>query len=274
VFGTALDSLRLTRRGRRSIDGQTVLVTGASSGIGAATAIAAGRMGATVLAVARRAELLDHVVEDITASGGVAESYPCDLTDPGDVETMVGLILQRHRIDMVVNNAGRSIRRSIPESWDRVHDFERTMAINYLAPVRLTLALLPHMVERRSGHFVNVTTAGVQLRTPRFAAYISSKSALDAFGQILTRELCADGITVSNIRLPLVRTDMIAPTEVFADVPAMSAEDAACIVIRALRERPVTANQLGPTLFELLSIVAPQLAERMSHRSSRYLRGS
>lgn len=137
-----------------------------------------------------------------------------------------------------------------------------------MAPVRLTLALLPHMVERGSGHIVNVTTAGVQLRTPRFAAYIASKSAIDAFGRVVARELCAEGITVSNIRLPLVRTAMIAPTEIYADMPAMSAESAAQIVVHALQRRPISVSQMGPTLFELLSIVAPRLAERMSQQSS------
>ena len=249
-----------------------MLVTGASSGIGAATAVEAGRLGATVIAVARRADRLDDVVERINAAGGTAISYPCDLIQPDHVEAMVELVLQRHRtVDVLVNNAGRSIRRSIPASWHRVHDFERTMAINYLAPVRLTMALLPHMVEAGSGHIVNVTTAGVQLRSPKFSAYISSKTALDTFGRIVAREMRTDGITVSNVRMPLVRTDMIAPTESYANVPALSAEEAARIVIRAAEQRPISVNRLGPTVFELLSIAAPQLAETMSHRSSRHL---
>ncbi|MEU3457310.1 SDR family NAD(P)-dependent oxidoreductase [Micromonospora sp. NPDC006766] len=252
--------------------GLTVLVTGASSGIGAATAVEAGRLGATVIAVARRADLLDGVVGRINASAGMAASYPCDLTQPDRVAAMVELILQRHQtVDVLVNNAGRSIRRSIPASWNRIHDFERTMAINYLAPVRLTMALLPHMVAAGSGHIVNVTTAGVQLRTPKFAAYISSKTALDTFGRIVAREMRADGITVSNVRMPLVRTDMIAPTEMFANVPALLPADAARIVIRAAEDRPISINRVGPTLFELLSIAAPKLAETMSHRSSRRL---
>lgn len=130
MFGAARDGTLRLRRGTHSVRGRTVLVTGASSGIGAATAVELGRRGATVLAVARRAELLDQLVHDITSAGGAADFYACDLTKSDAIDAMVGDILGRHQVDMLVNNAGRSIRRSIPESWGRVHDFERTIAIN------------------------------------------------------------------------------------------------------------------------------------------------
>ena len=158
------------------------MVTGASSGIGEATARAVAARGARVLLVARRSEELARVAADIEAAGGTAYAWPCDLTDEAAVEDMVAGVLAEHGgVDMLVNNAGRSIRRSLALSYDRVHDVERTIAINYVAPVRLILALLPQMVERGEGHVVNILTWGVQVKAPKFAAYIASKTALDTF---------------------------------------------------------------------------------------------
>ncbi|MDH6677868.1 NAD(P)-dependent dehydrogenase (short-subunit alcohol dehydrogenase family) [Rhodococcus sp. LBL1] len=240
-----------------------VLITGASSGIGRAAAIATAAKGATVLLLARRADELDAVVSQIRDAGGSAYAYQCDITDGEAVEHTVKSILAEHdHVDMLVNNAGRSIRRGLYRSTDRLHDFERTMAVNYFGAVRMVLALLPHMRERRFGHIVDISTAGVQARTPRFAAYIASKSALDAFADVAAAETLSDGITFTTIHMPLVRTPMIAPTGQYNAGPAASPEKAAAMVVRALIERPKRIDVPVGTLAEFGAIFAPRLKDR------------
>jgi len=250
--------------------GRTVLVTGASSGIGEATARAVAARGARVLLVARRAEQLDRVVTGIEAAGGTAHAYPCDLTDGPAVDRMVAAVLRDHGgVDMLVNNAGRSIRRSLALSYDRVHDVERTVAINYVAPVRLILGFLPGMAERGDGHVVNILTWGVQVKAPKFAPYIASKTALDTFSRIAGRETYGDGVTFTNVRLALVRTDMIGPTEVYRRTPAMSPERAAAKIVRALEDRPLTVNTWAGSVAELLNLALPRLSDAVSHAAAK-----
>jgi NAD(P)-dependent dehydrogenase (short-subunit alcohol dehydrogenase family) len=245
---------------------RTILVTGASSGIGEATATQVAARGATVLLVARRAEELGRVQEKILATGGKAFTYSCDLTDGDAVDGLVKDILAEHGgVDMLVNNAGRSIRRSVGLSTERFHDFERTMAINYFGPVRLVLGLLPSMTERRFGHIVNVTTQGLQTDTPRFAAYLASKAALEEFGLAAGRETLSDGITFTSVRMPLVRTDMIAPTGLYRALPASSPEKAAELVVRALEKRPQIVNRPEGTAAELATLAMPRLARLVAH---------
>jgi short-subunit dehydrogenase len=262
---------RLRRGAPRSpLAGQRVLVTGASSGIGEATARAVAARGAVVLLVARRSVELDRVVGDIAAAGGTASAYPCDLTDGTAVDRLVARILAEHGgVDLVVNNAGRSIRRSISLSYARMHDFDRTMAINFLAPVRLMLGLLPSMVAQRHGHVVNVLSWGVQVKAPKFSAYLASKTALDTFSRIAGRELYADGVTFTNIRLPLVRTAMIGPTDVYRRSRALTPEQAAARVVRALEDRPVTMNTLAGNVAEVLNLLLPRVSDAVSHHAAK-----
>ena len=168
------------------------------------------------------------------------------------------MLAEHGRVDMLVNNAGRSIRRSLEYSYDRMHDFERTMAINYFGPVRLILGLLPRMRERKFGHVVNIVTWGVQIKAPKFAAYIASKTALDTFSRIAGRETWYDNVTFTNLRLDLVRTDMIEATDAYRKAPAKSPEQAALLVVRALEDRPVTISTVAGRVGEVLNLVAPR----------------
>ncbi|GAB3874686.1 SDR family oxidoreductase [Kibdelosporangium lantanae] len=266
-------------RARRHVDradplaGRRILITGASSGIGRATALAVARRGAQVLLVARRETELDAVRAEIAAQGGSAWAYPCDLTDPAAVDDLVKRVLTDHpAVDMLVNNAGRSIRRSVHLSVDRLHDYERTMALNYFAPLRLTMGLLPHMRERRYGHVVNVTTMGLQTDTPRFSAYLASKAAIEEFGRVAGRELLSDGITFTSVRMPLVRTPMIeVVSNAYRGIPSMSPTAAADLVVRALVERPEVVNRPVGAGLELLRLVAQRSSRRGANLAYRMM---
>jgi short-subunit dehydrogenase len=252
--------------------GRTVMITGASSGIGEASALAIAARGAHVILVARRAEELDRVRAEIVAAGGAASAYVCDLTEADSVDTLVAAVLADHgAVDMLVNNAGRSIRRSLAYSYDRMHDFERTMAVNYFGPVRLTMGLLPAMRAQKFGHVVNVVTWGVQIKAPRFAAYIASKTALDTFSRIAGREAYADNVTFTNLRLSLVRTGMIAATDAYDRAPAKTPEQAAMMIVRACEDRPLTISTAVGSIAEVLNLVTPRLMDALaSAGSSRY----
>jgi short-subunit dehydrogenase len=252
------------------IDGKRVMVTGASSGIGEATALAVAARGGRVFLVARREDELERVAAEIRAAGGEASTYLCDLTDDTAVKGLVEAVLAEHGgVDMLVNNAGRSIRRSLSLSWDRMHDFERTMEINYFAPVRLMLGLLPSMVEQGGGHVVNVLSWGVQVKAPKFSAYLASKTALDVFSRVAGRELYGDGVTFTNVRMPLVRTPMIGPTELYAKSPALSPEQAAERIVRALEDRPLTVDTAVGRVAEVFNLVLPRASDAVLHHVAR-----
>jgi thioester reductase-like protein/enoyl-[acyl-carrier-protein] reductase (NADH) len=247
--------------------GRHVIITGASSGIGRASAIAVAARGATVFALARNAEALDELVAEIRAGGGQAYAFTCDVTDSSSVEHTVKDILGRFdHVDYLVNNAGRSIRRSVVNSTDRLHDYERMMAVNYFGAVRMVLALLPHWRERRFGHVVNVSSGGVQARSPKYSAYLPTKAALDAFADVVAAETLSDHITFTNIHMPLVATPMIVPSRRLNPVPPISVEHAAAMVVRALIEKPARIDTPLGTLSEVGHYFTPKLSRRIMHQ--------
>jgi short-subunit dehydrogenase len=251
-----------------AVKGRVVMITGASQGIGAATAHQVGAAGGEVLLVARTREKLEDVAEEVTRNGGSAHVHPCDLSDPEDVDRVAAEVLEEHgHVDLLVNNAGKSIRRSISRSYDRFHDYERTMALNYFAPVKLILAVLPVMRERGSGHIINVSTMGLQVNTPRFAAYLASKAALDAFSRSVAPEVIGDGVHLTTVYMPLVRTPMIAPTKIYDRFPTLSPEEAADMICDAMRKRPKrVATALG-SLGQLTYAIAPGAQDLVVNRA-------
>jgi thioester reductase-like protein/short-subunit dehydrogenase len=249
------------------LQGRHVIITGASSGIGRASAIAIAERGATVFALARNGAALDQLVAEIRANGGVAHAFTCDVTDSASVEHTVKDILGRfEHVDYLVNNAGRSIRRSVVNSTDRLHDYERVMAVNYFGAVRMVLALLPHWRERRFGHVVNVSSAGVQARNPKYSSYLPTKAALDAFSDVVGSEVLSDHITFTNIHMPLVRTPMIVPSHRLNPVPAISPERAAAMVVRGLVDKPARIDTPLGTLAEAGNYFAPRTSRRILHQ--------
>jgi thioester reductase-like protein len=249
----------------RAISGKTVMITGASSGIGRATALRVGAAGGRVLLVARGIEQLEQTRREIEYQGGEAFVHRCDLSDISDIERMAKEVLEEHgRVDILVNNAGRSIRRSIALSYDRFHDFERTMQLNYFGPVRLILSLLPIMRSpspdgRKGGHIINVSSIGVQTNIPRFSAYVASKAALDAFSRCIASEVIDDGVHLTTVHMPLVRTPMIAPTKMYDRFPTMTPAEAADLICKAMIRKP---KSVGTTLGN-----AGALAYQISPRS-------
>ncbi|NKQ56643.1 SDR family oxidoreductase [Amycolatopsis sp. K13G38] len=266
-----LDPFRARKHGSRGeLDGRRVIITGASSGIGRATALKVAAEGGVPLLVARRRHELEEVRDEIVAAGGSASVYPADLTDDETVNKLVKQIIDEHgRIDMLVNNAGRSIRRSISLSYDRFHDYERAMAINYFGAVRLILAVLPYMSERKFGHIVNVSSIGVQGIAPRFSAYVASKAALDYFSKIAATETHGDGITFTTIHMPLVRTPMIRPTKIYDAFPTKSPNEAAEMVLRALKERPKHIGTPEGYLIQAAYTFLPGLVDAVAYEGYR-----
>ena len=247
-----------------AVSGRTVLITGASSGIGKATALLLARSGATVLLVARGAEQLEETRQQILAAGGSAFAYAADISDPESVDALLERVQADHsRIDVLVNNAGRSIRRSIALSYDRFHDFERTMQLNYLGTIRLIMGLLPRMREQRSGHIINISSIGVQTNPPRFSAYVASKSALDAWTRVVSSECIADDVHFTTIHMPLVKTPMIAPTKLYDRFPTISPEQAAEMIAEAIRTRPKTVNTTLGTVGEVSYALFPKLVDQV-----------
>lgn len=249
---------------RAAVAGKTVLVTGASYGIGEATARRLAAGGATVLVVARSAERLDDLAASINAGGGQAVAYPADLTDGAAVGVLTERITDAHgAVDIVVSNAGKSLRRSLHDQYDRPHDFQRTIDINYLGPIRLLLGLLPAMREEGSGHIVNVSSVGVRVVPgPQWGAYQASKGAFDRWLRSVAPELHADGVDVTTVYFALVRTRMIAPTPILGRLPGLSPDEAADAIAKAVIDRPRTNEPPWVWPAELASVLLAGPADR------------
>ena len=244
------------------IKGRVAVVTGASSGIGRATALKLAEAGAKVVLVARGEEKLLGTKKEIDAMGGSAAMYTADVSDLAACDALVQRVLKEQGgCDYLINNAGRSIRRGIVNSFDRFHDFERTMQLNYFGAIRLILGFLPGMIEQKRGHIINISSIGVLSNAPRFSAYVASKSALDSFSACVASELVDKNIDFTTINMPLVRTPMIAPTRMYDSLPTLSPEEAAGLVVDAIVRKPVRiATRLG-VFGAVCHAVAPKVTQ-------------
>ena len=241
---------------------KVIVVTGASSGIGKATALKLAEAGAQVILVARGEEKLLETKAEIDRVGGKAFLYTADISDLASCDALVARVVKEHGgADYLINNAGRSIRRGIINSFDRFHDFERTMQLNYFGAIRLILGFLPSMLEKKRGHIINISSIGVLSNAPRFSAYVASKSALDSFSACAASEFLDKNVSFTTINMPLVRTPMIAPTRMYENVPTLSPEEAAGLVVEAILHRPVRiATRLG-VFGAVCHAVAPRLTQ-------------
>jgi NAD(P)-dependent dehydrogenase (short-subunit alcohol dehydrogenase family) len=258
------------RRTTKPVDlaGKRVLITGASSGIGEAAAEQFARRGATVVVVARRQDLLDAVAERITTAGGIAISISCDVSEMDAVDALVADVGNRiGGVDILINNAGRSIRRPLAESLERWHDVDRTMVLNYYAPLRLIRGFAPGMLERGDGHIINVSTWGVLSEAaPLFSVYNASKAALSAASRIAETEWGPRGVHTTLLYYPLVATPMIEPTRAYQGMPALTSEEAAEWMITAARTRPVRIAPRMAIAARALDTVGPRWVNAIMQR--------
>jgi NAD(P)-dependent dehydrogenase (short-subunit alcohol dehydrogenase family) len=252
------------------VKGRVILVTGGSAGIGKATARRLAGAGAKVIIVARDEGKLETARAEAAADGLELIPISADVGDAEQCARLVARVTEEHGgVDILINNAGRSIRRAIESSYDRFHDFERTMQVNYFGSLRLTLGLLPKMSERRRGHVVNISSIGVLTNAPRFSAYVASKAALDAWTRCAASEYLDRGVEFTTINMPLVRTEMIAPTKLYKSVPALSPDEAADLVVEAIVQKPVrVATQLG-VFGQVMHALFPRIAQVINNSTFR-----
>ncbi|MFW5329915.1 SDR family oxidoreductase [Hydrogenophaga sp. ZJX-1] len=262
--------LHIDRSLKGTVAGKVVLITGGSSGIGLAAAHKFAEAGAITIICGRDQDKLDEACKEAKAKGYQFIAYPADIADMADADRFVQLLIANHGgVDFLINNAGRSIRRAIEGSYDRFHDFERTMQLNYFGCLRVTMGLLPGMVAKRKGHVVNISSIGVLTNAPRFSAYVASKAALDAWTRCASSEFADQGISFTTINMPLVRTPMIAPTQIYKNVPTLAPEEAADMIAQACIFKPVRiATRLGVT-GEVLHAFVPRIAQIVMNTSFR-----
>ena len=255
---------------RQAVRNKVVVVTGASSGIGADCAFKLAAAGATVILAARTPQKLAETVDAITQQGGKAFAYACDISDLQDCDRFCKTVLANHgHVDILINNAGRSIRRSVKHSFDRFHDFERTMQLNFFGALRLIFGFAPTMLARRQGHIINISSIGVLASPPRFSAYVASKAALDAFAWCAAPEFADSNVRFTTINMPLVRTPMIAPTKLYDAFPALTPDEAAELVMKAVIEQPKrVATGLG-LLGAVAQAVTPGISEFVLNQAFR-----
>ncbi|GAB4214428.1 MAG: SDR family oxidoreductase [Rhodoferax sp.] len=262
--------LHIDRSLRGTVAGKVVLITGGSSGIGLAAAHKFAEAGAITLICGRDTNKLDEACAQASAQGYSFHAYAVDIADPSDCEAFVQKVIAEHGgVDFLINNAGRSIRRAIESSYDRFHDYERTMQLNYFGSLRVTTGLLPGMAARRKGHIVNISSIGTLTNAPRFSAYVASKAALDAWTRCAASEFADTGVTFTTINMPLVRTPMIAPTNIYNNVPTLSPEQAADMIAQACIFKPVRiATRLG-VFGQVLHALVPRVAQIVMNTSFR-----
>jgi uncharacterized protein len=255
----------------------TVLVTGGSSGIGAATAHAMARRGAQLILVARDPDRLRTVAEELRARGTVAHVYPTDLADPQAVQGLAERILIQHGPpDVLVNNAGAGRWLTVEET--SAEELRRITDLPYMAAFNLTRGLLPAMRRRGTGHIVNVTSVASRLVWPGAAAYTAARWAMLAFSESLSAELSGTGLGVtvavfgtvaspywdhnpgSEARLPLADRSIPRLTpDAAAEALVQGVEAGAHEVIRPRRFR----------LLFLLKALAPVTTARMLRRGRK-----
>ena len=272
--------LFIDRTLKGQVQGKVVLVTGGSSGIGLAAAHKLAQAGAITVIVGREQEKLDAAKNEIDAAlkakdgsaiqGGQVVTFSADLASLESCDALVAWLIDNYGgVDVLINNAGRSIRRGIESSKERFHDFERTMQLNYFGCLRVTMGLLPGMATKRKGHVVNISSIGVLTNAPRFSAYVASKAALDAWARCAASEYLDVGVTFTTINMPLVRTPMIAPTKIYQNVPTLSPEEAADLIVQAIVYKPVRiATRLG-VFGQVLHTLAPKVGQIVMNTTFR-----
>ena len=266
-------ALHIDRSLRGTVGGKVVLVTGGSSGIGLSASCKFAEAGAITIICGRGEDKLAEAKKEIMAYAGKDAkvfTYSVDIADPVGCAAFTKTLEEEHGgVDFLINNAGRSIRRAIEASYDRFHDYERTMQLNYFGSLRVTMGLLPGMVAKRKGHVVNLSSISVLVNAPRFSAYVASKAALDAWTACAASEFQDQGITFTTVNMPLVRTPMTAPTKIYENMPLLDPQEAADMVVQACINKPVrVATRLGTTV-ELLHAVAPRVTQILMNTTFR-----
>jgi NAD(P)-dependent dehydrogenase (short-subunit alcohol dehydrogenase family) len=266
-------ALFIDRSLKGTVGGKVVLITGGSSGIGLSAACRFAEAGAVTIICARGEDKLAEAVKEIKAYAGKEAkvfSYSADIADAASCAEFVAKLNAEHGgVDFLINNAGRSIRRAIEASYDRFHDFERTMQLNYFGSLRVTMGLLPGMVAKKKGHVVNISSISVLVNAPRFSAYVASKGALDAWTRCASSEFADQGVTFTTVNMPLVRTPMTAPTKIYDNMPLLKPEEAADMIVQACIDKPVrVATRLG-IFGEILHAAAPRITQIVMNTTFR-----